>query len=90
MSVDRELGANSRLRFFASLRELDFDHATVTGDPADGIRGSDERSYVARWSRSFGERLSWYMEGGAEQTESQDPGFSYDRNWVLSGIRFGS
>jgi hypothetical protein len=89
LSVDRALGARSRLRVFATLRELDYDRATITGDPADGIRGSDERSYVARWSRRFGERLGWYVESGLQQTESEDPVFAYDRNWFLSGIRFG-
>jgi hypothetical protein len=90
ISVSRDLGTHAHIRFFTTLREMDYDHATVTGDPADGIRSSDERSYVARWSRRFGERLNWYVEGGAQQTDSQDPVFAYDRNWVLSGIRFGS
>ena len=79
----------SRLRFYATLRDVDYDQATVTGDPIDPIRSSQEQRYAARFTRSFGERLRWYFEGGTQRTDSQDPVFAYDRDWVLTGIQYG-
>ena len=90
LAVGRELGERNRLRFYATLRDVDYDQATVTGDPADPIRSSQEQRYAARFTHSFGERLRWYVEGGTQRTDSRDPVFAYDRDWVYIGIQYGN
>jgi hypothetical protein len=89
VALGRYFGRKSRFRLFASLRDVEYDHATVSGDPADEVRGSDEQLYAGRFTRTIGEHLRWYVEGGTQQTDSRDPVFAYDRDWVLTGIRFG-
>jgi len=89
VALGRYFGRKSRLQLTASLRDVEYDHATVSGDPTDEIRGSDERYFAGRFTRTIGEHLRWYVEGGAQQTDSRDPVFAYDRDWVLTGIRFG-
>ena len=89
VAVGRYFGRKSRLQLIASLRDVEYDHATVSGDPTDEIRGSDERHFVGRFTRTIGEHLRWYVEGGTQQTDSRDPVFAYDRDWALTGIRFG-
>jgi hypothetical protein len=88
-ALNRDLGRSSSLRLLAAMRDVQYDHATVTGDPADEIRSSDERRFVGRYVHSLAERLRWFVEGGVERTDSRDPVFAYDRDWVLTGIQFG-
>ncbi len=89
VGVDRSLGASSKIRAVASVRTLEYDHATVTGDPLDDLQASDEQRYLARFSREFGQRWSWHVEGGTVRADSRDPAFAYDRDWMLTGFRFG-
>lgn len=89
VALGRHFGSKSRLRLIASLRDVEYDHATVSGDPTDAIRGSDERYFAGRFTRTIGEHLRWYVEGGTQQTDSPDPVFAFDRDWVLTGFRFG-
>jgi len=90
LAIGRDLGKRNRLRLYASMREVDYDHATVTGDPLDNdIRANEDMRYAARFSHTFGERLRWFFEGGQQQSDSNDPVFAYDRDWVLTGIHYG-
>jgi hypothetical protein len=91
LGLNRELSPTSALRLFAAVRDVDYDRATVTGDPADSdLLGSIERSYGARFTRGVGDRLSFQVEAGTQATDSQDPVFTYDRDWIYTGIRIGS
>lgn len=89
VALGRDFGGKSRLQLIASLRDVEYDHATVSGDPTDAVRGSDERHFAGRFTRTIGEHLRWYVEGGAQQTDNPDPVFAFDRDWVLTGFRFG-
>jgi hypothetical protein len=89
VSLARALGRSSNLRLVASVRDVEYDHATVSGDPVDEIRARDERSFAGRFDRGFGPHLRWYVEGGREDSDSRDPVFSYDRDWMLTGIHYG-
>ena len=89
LSVDHEFGPKSRLHVYASMFDTGYDTATVTGDPADDVLGSNEHLYMARFNRSLGKRVRWFVEGGTRQRDNQNPVFSYDKDWVLTGIHFG-
>ena len=41
--LERQLGALSRLRFAASYNDLEYDRATVTGDPAEATLEESSR-----------------------------------------------
>jgi hypothetical protein len=89
LAADRELGRKLRLRVLAGLRRVDYENATVTGNPVDDLRTSDERRFVGSLEHDLMDQLHWFAEGGVERTDSRDPVFAYDRRWVLTGIRFG-
>jgi hypothetical protein len=89
IALGRHFGRKSQLRLVASLRDVEYDHATVSGDPADDIRGSDEQRFAGRFTRTIGEHLRWFVEGGTRQTDGRDPVFAYDRDWVITGFRYG-
>jgi len=88
LSLEQSFSDRSRLRIFSSLRDVEYDQATVSGDPGDEVRSSDERRYAARYTHRFGDRLEWYVEGGADRTDSPDPIFAYQRDWILTGMHF--
>ena len=89
LTVEREVGERGRFSVAGSVRELDYDHATVSGDPTDPPQTSDEQRYQARYSLALGERLSWHVEAGAERVDNQDPIFAYDRDFVFTGVDYG-
>jgi len=89
LAVDHEFGPKSRLHAYASILDTDYETATVTGDPTAGVLGSHEQHYLARFHRSLGKRASWFVEGGRRQRDNQDPVFTYDRDWLMTGIHFG-
>jgi hypothetical protein len=88
-AVERSLGARSKLRAQATIRDVSYDRATVTGDPEDGLLGNDERRYLGRFEQALGPHLRWFVEAGSERTDSEDPLFAYERQWALSGVHYG-
>lgn len=88
LSFEHSFGERSRLSAYTSIREVEYDHATVSGDPTDLVRSSDERRHAARYTHRFGDRFEWYVEGGADRTDSPDPIFAYEREWILTGMHF--
>ena len=89
VALDRELSPRSGLRVYGSMRDLEYDRATVTGDPSDpDLLGTVERRWAARFTHGFGGGLSLQVETGTQTTDSEDPVFAYDRDWVYTGIEF--
>lgn len=88
LTVDRKLGESDTIRLHASISDLAYDRATVPGMSADDTRNNDVLRVVGRYSRKIREHLGWYAETGAERTDSRDPVYAYDRDWVETGIRF--
>ena len=89
LAVDHEFGLKSRLHVYASIFDTDYESATVSGDPAADVLGSSEQLYMARFDRSLGKRTRWFVEGGTRQRDNQNPVFTFDRDWFLTGIHFG-
>ncbi len=88
VSVQREIGTRSTVQLYASARELEYDNALVPGDPSLETRGKDVTRFTARYDRRFLQRFSWFVEGGSERTDSQDPYWAYDSDWFQAGVRF--
>ncbi len=88
LSVQREIGTRSRVQLYASARELEYDNALVPGDPSLETRGKDVTRFTAKYDRQFLQRFSWFVEGGSERTDSQDPYWAYDSDWFQAGVRF--
>lgn len=88
VAVDRILRDHGRIRLYGSLRDVDYDNATVTGEPEGTVLGNDVQRLLARYERGFRERLSLFVEGGMQRTDSKDPIYAYDTDWVLTGIQF--
>lgn len=86
VSAVRPFGERNRLQLFASGRRLDYEHATVLGDPDAAIRGSDVRRLAARFDRVFTRHLGMFVEGVVLRTDSEDPIFTYDQDTVLVGV----
>jgi hypothetical protein len=86
VSARRTFGERNRLQLFASDRRLDYDHATVLGDPDAATRGSDVRRLAARFDRVLSRHLGMFVEGVVLRTESEDPIFSYDQDTALVGV----
>jgi hypothetical protein len=86
VSALRTFGERSRLQLFASGRRLDYDHATVLGDPDAVTRGSDMRRFAARFDRALNRHLGLFVEGAVLRTNSEDPIFSYDQDTALVGV----
>ena len=89
LTVDHEFGPKSRLHVYASMFDTGYDTATISGDPAAEVLGSNEQLYMARFHRSLGKRVRWFAEAGTRQRDNQNPVFTFDREWVLTGIHFG-
>ena len=89
LAVEREVGATGLVTVSGSMRELDYDHATVSGDPTDKTQSSDEQRYQVRYSLKLGERWRWHVEGGAERVDNRDPIFAYDRDFIFTGVDYG-
>ena len=87
VSMDRRVGKNTRFQAYASLRMLDYDAAVVPGDPNGEIRGNEVFRLIGRFDRKLREHVGLFVEGGTQRTDSRDPIFAYDRDWVLTGIR---
>lgn len=87
VATDRAIGPKGFLRFHASVRDVDYDYATVSGEPDSQVLGHDERRLVGRFERVLGAGTRWFVEGGIERSDSKDPVFAYDQDWVLGGIQ---
>jgi hypothetical protein len=89
VSVDHRPADNHRLQLYTSYRNLDYANAAVVpGDPASEMRGNDVRLYLGRWDWKFKRHVRFFTEGGVQRTDSQDPVFAYDRDWLLTGIQY--
>jgi hypothetical protein len=86
VSALRTFGDRNRLQLVASGRRLDYEHATVLGDPDAVIRGSDVRRFAARFDRVLNRHLGLFAEGVVLRTDSEDPIFTYDRDTALVGV----
>lgn len=87
-SLWKRLGERSRVGVHVSGRNLDYDSATVFGDPDTELRASDVRRYSARFERRFGDALRCFAEGGSQSTDNADPLFVYDRRWIAAGVEY--
>ncbi len=88
LSIQREIGTRSSVQLYASARELEYDNALVPGDPSQETRGKDVTRFKARYDRKFLQSFSWFVEGGSERTDSQDPYWAYDSDWIQAGVKF--
>jgi len=86
VSALRTFGDRNRLQLFASGRRLDYEHATVLGDPNAVTRGSDMRRFAARFDRVLNRHLGLFAEGVVLRTNSEDPIFTYDQDTALIGV----
>jgi hypothetical protein len=89
VSVDHRPAEKHRLQLYGSFRNMDYANAAVVpGDPSSELRGSDVRLYLGRWDWKFKPHVRFFTEGGVQRTDSQDPVFAYDRDWLLTGIQY--
>lgn len=88
VSLGRELGQHGVLRLSASARDLDYDRATISGQPDGEVNENDVQRYLARYEHDINRRTRWFVEGGTQTSDSRDPVFTYDRDWVYTGIQF--
>lgn len=86
VAVDHELSRKNKLRFYTSYSDLSYDNATVTGDPAEQTLDEKQQTFLARFEHATSRRMSWFVEGGARNTDSRDPDFIYEGDWVLGGV----
>ena len=86
VSLERELGEANRVRFAVSYSDLEYDDATVTGDPQESTLDEKQVAYLTRFERSFHQRSRWFVEGGIRETDSRDPDFTFDGEWFLVGV----
>ena len=86
VSALRTFGDRNRLQLFASGRRLDYDHATVLGDPDAVTRGDDVRRFAARFDRVLNRHLGLFVEGVVLRTYSEDPIFTYGQDTALVGV----
>jgi hypothetical protein len=86
VSALRTFGDRNRLQLFASGRRLDYEHATVLGDPDAVTRGSDMRRFAVRFDRVLNRYLGLFVEGVVLRTNSEDPIFTYDQDTALVGV----
>lgn len=78
----------AQLNFSASLSDLDYDRAVIPESPNGEIRSNDVRRYVASFTWQLHRSFDLVVESGLQQTDSTDPIYAYDRDWVLTGVRF--
>jgi hypothetical protein len=88
ISIDRQIGSRATLRVYGSYSDLTYDNATVSGDPTEQLLDSEVRTVLVRFDRKFGRRTAWFVESGARRTDSHDPVFANDSDWVLGGVQF--
>jgi hypothetical protein len=85
--ADWSAGAKSRVRLYAQVRELDYDRATVDGDPAGEVRTGEAGRLIARFERGWTRHLSWFVEAGRQREDGNDVIFAHERNWSIAGLR---
>lgn len=88
VTADRRHGARGRFRAHASLSDLKYDHATVSGDPEGQTLDSQVGVFLTRYERDTTARLRWFFEAGVQRTDSRDPVFDHDSGWMLCGLEF--
>ncbi|HKQ62007.1 MAG TPA: hypothetical protein VJS92_12010 [Candidatus Polarisedimenticolaceae bacterium] len=87
-SFDWAPGPKGKLALLASLRRVDYSHATVPGTTSGETLGSDTRRLVGRYDWQAPSGLGFYAEAGLQRSDNQDPLFTYGRNWMLTGIQY--
>ena len=88
VSLDHRPSRRVRLQLYTSHSDLDYENAVVPGDPNGEFRSSSVDFYLGRFDLRLNEHLSFFTEGGSQRTDSQDPVFAYDRDWLLTGITY--
>ena len=89
-SAERKLGRSGAVQLHVSMRDLDYDHATiVTQDSTEAFLGRDMTRFIGRYDHAIAPGLNAYFEAGAERTDSIDPLWKQDRDWGMVGVRFG-
>ena len=88
ISLDHRPAKRVRLQLYTSRSDLDYENAAVPGDPDGELRSSSVDFYLGRFDWQFNKHLTFFTEGGSQRTDSQDPIFAYDRDWVLTGITY--
>jgi hypothetical protein len=81
-------GPRSGIRLYLSHGSTGYDHATVGSEPGSPTLRGDDVELAGRFDRGISRRVRWFVEGGAQRSDSRDPVFSYDRNWMLAGIHY--
>ena len=46
----------------------------------------EELALLARYERAFHRRARWFIEGGVRETDSRNPDFTFDGDWLLAGV----
>ena len=75
-------------QLFASYRELDYENATVSSAPDSEFRSSDAMRFVGRVEHSLTDSLLFFAEGGYQNSDSNDPDYTYERDWAMAGFRY--
>lgn len=87
--VGKRLGRRTYFELHGSHRRIDYENATVGNEPDGSIRGGRIRQWAGRLEHALGAgRLFLFFEGGAVDSDDRDPVYSYNREWLLSGVRF--
>ncbi len=87
-AADYSLGEKTRFRGWIARRDVEYDHATVGSLTSGETLDTDRLLAAARAERDLNRHLTILGEAGLDRTDSRDPLFTYDRNWVRAGIRF--
>jgi hypothetical protein len=88
VGLDYRPGLRTRLQFYASRRELDYDHAEVFTGGSNELRASDVQRHLARFDWQFRQHLNLFVEAGQQQTDGTDAEFVYEREWVMTGVTY--
>ena len=75
-------------QLFASYQELDYDNAVVSTTPATEFRSSDSLRLVGRLEHTLTSSLRFFVEGGHQDSDSNDPDYTYRRAWGMTGILY--
>lgn len=75
-------------QLFASFRELDYDNATVSNALDAEFRSSDASRFVGRLEYALNDSFLLFAEGGHQDANSNDPDYTYTRDWAMTGIRY--
>lgn len=81
-------GMKNRIQLSVSEQTLDYAHATVANDPNAPVLGSDVLRVLGRFERTLRSSMAFTVEAGVQRTNSVDPLYAYDRDWIQTAFRY--